>query len=167
MRNGLRSGAILACLIAPSACGSKPDVRQEEQKLMEASRAWSRAAQGADVDAILAYWADDAVVIQPGQEVARGRESQRRMIEGMKRLPGFKISWEPLEARISDGGDMGYLIERNTVRMNGPDGRLVTQQYRAVTIWRKQADGSWKNVVDISNPGPAAPPPPPMAPAEE
>ncbi|HEY5724134.1 MAG TPA: DUF4440 domain-containing protein [Allosphingosinicella sp.] len=157
MRYRLRTGAILACLIALSACGSKADVRQEEQKLMETSRAWSRAAQGTDVDAILGYWADDAVVIQPGQEVSRGRESQRRMLLGMKKLPGFSISWEPLEARISDGGDMGYLIERNIVTMNGPDGRPVTQHFRAVTIWRKQADGSWKNVVDISNAGPAAP----------
>lgn len=159
----VRALVVAISLAALSACGSKPDTKQEEQKLMETSRAWSRAAQGGDVDAILAYWADDATVIQPGQEVARGRESQRRMIEGMKKMPGFRISWEPLEARISDGGDMGYLIERNIVTMNGPDGRPVTQQFRAVTIWRKQADGSWKNVVDISNPGPAAP----AAPAEE
>jgi ketosteroid isomerase-like protein len=157
--------AALSLALALGACGPKVDTKQEEQKLMETSRAWSRAAQGGDVDATLAYWSDDAVVIQPGQEVARGRESQRRMIEGMKKLPGFRISWEPLEARISDGGDMGYLIERNTVTMNGPDGRPVTQHYRAVTIWRKQSDGSWKNVVDISNAGPEASPPPAAAPA--
>jgi ketosteroid isomerase-like protein len=81
------------------------------------------------------------------------------MIERMNKVPGFAISWEPLEARISDGGDMGYLIERTTLTMNGPDGKPVTQHFRAVTIWKKQADGSWKNVVDISNPGPAVPVP--------
>ncbi len=159
MRNGLLTGVVIACLTVLSACNAKPDMKQEEQKLMETSRAWSRVAQSGDVDATLAYWADDAIVIQPGQEVARGRESQRRMLEGMKKLPGFSISWEPLEARLSDGGDMGYLIERTTMKMNGPDGKPVTQQFRAVTIWRKQPDGSWKNVVDISNPGPGAPPP--------
>jgi uncharacterized protein (TIGR02246 family) len=150
---------LLAALTLP-ACGSRSDPRQEEQKLMETSRAWSRAAQGGDVDSMLAYWADDAVVIQPGQEVTRGREPLRAMIERMNKLPGFAISWEPLEARISDGGDMGYLIERTTLKMNGPDGKPVTQHFRAVTIWRKQADGSWKNVVDISNAGPPAPAPP-------
>jgi uncharacterized protein (TIGR02246 family) len=151
--------AIAACLVVLplSACGSKADPKAEEQRLMETSRAWSRVAQSGDVDAILAYWSDDAVVIQPGQEVTRGREPLRAMIERMNKLPGFAISWEPLEARISDAGDMGYLIERTQLTINGPDGKPVTQQYRAVTIWRKQADGSWKNVVDISNPGPAAP----------
>jgi uncharacterized protein (TIGR02246 family) len=149
----------LLAALALSACGSRADPGQEEQKLMETSRAWSRAAQGGDVDSMLAYWSDDAVVIQPGQEVTRGREPLRAMIERMNKVPGFAISWEPLEARISDGGDMGYLIERTTLTMNGPDGKPVTQHFRAVTIWKKQADGSWKNVVDISNPGPAAPVP--------
>ena len=156
---GIRALAVAACLAALplSACGSRPDLKAEEQKLMETSRAWSRVAQKGDVDAMLAYRADDAVVIQPGQEVTRGREPLRAMIERMNKLPGFSISWEPLEARISDSGDMGYLIERTELTMNGPDGKPVTQQYRAVTIWRKQADGSWKNIVDISNPGPVAP----------
>ena len=154
MRSTLGLAALSASLLVLGGCGGRVDPKQEEQELMETSRAWSRAAQKGDVDAMLAYWSEDAVVIQPGQEVARGRESQRRMLEGMKKLPGFSISWEPLEARISDGGDMGYLIERTTMKINGPEGRPVTQQYRAVTIWRKQPDGSWKNVVDISNAGP-------------
>ena len=157
-----RTLALAACLVAAplTACGSRPDPKAEEQKLMETSRAWSREAQAGNVDAMLAYWSDDAIVIQPGQEVTRGREPLRAMIERMNKLPGFSISWEPIEARISDGGDMGYLIERTTMKMNGPDGNPVTQQFRAVTIWRKQPDGSWKNVVDISNPGPASPAPP-------
>ena len=157
--NRARILAVAVCLFALplAACDSGPDRKQDEQKLMETSRAWSREAQAGNVDAMLAYWSDDAIVIQPGQEVTRGREPLRAMIERMNKLPGFAISWEPLEARISDGGDLGYLIERTTVTMNGPEGKPVTQQYRAVTIWRKQPDGSWKNVVDISNPGPSAP----------
>jgi ketosteroid isomerase-like protein len=51
---------------------------------------------------------------------------------------------------------MGYLIERTQVSMKGGDGQVATQSFRGVTIWRRQPDGSWKNVVDISNR--AAPP---------
>lgn len=159
MRPKFGLAALSASLLVLGGCGGRIDPKQEEQELMETSRAWSRAAQKGDVDAMLAYWSDDAVVIQPGQPVTRGRAPLRAMIERMNGLPGFSISWEPLEARVSDGGDMGYLIERTRVTMNGPDGKPVTQQYRAVTVWRKQADGSWKNVVDISNPGPEASPP--------
>jgi ketosteroid isomerase-like protein len=52
---------------------------------------------------------------------------------------------------------MGYLLEDTTVTVNGPDGKPVTNKFRAVTIWRKQPDGSWKNVVDTSNAGPDSP----------
>ena len=47
---------------------------------------------------------------------------------------------------------MGYMLERTQMTMTGPDGAPVTQQLQAVTIWRKQPDGSWKNVVDASVP---------------
>ena len=72
------------------------------------------------------------------------------------KIPGFRIEWEPQEAKVS--GDMGYLIEKTRVTTTGPQGTPVTQQLQALTVWRKQADGSWKNVVDMS--ASAAPPRP-------
>jgi uncharacterized protein (TIGR02246 family) len=151
---------LLLCLCASlAACAGAADPAAEEKSLMETSRAWSRAAGTGNVDAILDYWSDDALVIQPGQAPIRGRAAIRQFLEGMMKTPGFRISWEPQEARISSSGDMGYLIERTTVVVNGPDGKPVTQHFRAVTVWRKQPDGDWKNVVDISNAGPAAPAP--------
>jgi ketosteroid isomerase-like protein len=38
--------------------------------------------------------------------------------------------------------------------MNDSTGKPVTQHNKAVTIWRKQADGTWKNVVDMWNANP-------------
>jgi ketosteroid isomerase-like protein len=144
---------LAACL---AACAGRPDPAAEEAKLMETSRAWSRAAAGGDVDAILAYWADDALVLPPGLPPLRGRAALRTYLETSMKTPGFRISWEPLEAKVSREGDMGYLVERTTVTVDGPDGRPVTQHFRGVTIWRRQSDGSWKNVVDINNAEPEA-----------
>jgi ketosteroid isomerase-like protein len=123
---------------------------------METSRAWSRAAAGDNIEAILDYWADDALVISPGMPPLRGKPAIRTYLEQSRKAPGFRIGWEPREASLSAGGDMGYLVEDTKVSLNGPDGRPVTQHYRGLTIWRKQADGAWKNVVDISNAAPAA-----------
>ena len=148
---------VLLLALSSAACAPGADPAAEEQRLTETSRAWSQAAGTGNVDAILAYWSDDALVIQPGQAPLRGRPAIRAYLEQSMKTPGFRISWEPQEARISSSGDMGFLIERTTVVVNGPDGKPVTQHFRAVTIWRKQADGAWKNVVDISNAGPEAP----------
>ncbi|GAA0869755.1 hypothetical protein GCM10009116_15910 [Brevundimonas basaltis] len=123
---------------------------------METSREWSQAAASGDVDAIIRYWADDAVVLMSGLPTFRGKEAIRTYVTESMKLPGFRISWEPVEAHVSASGDMGYLLERTQVTVPGPSGGLETQQFRTVTIWRKQGDGSWRNVVDIATPGAGA-----------
>jgi uncharacterized protein (TIGR02246 family) len=150
----MRHGFALAAL-ALAACG--PKAQDEAGRLMETSRAWSRAAASGDIDKTLSYWADDAMVLVPGQAPLRGKAAIRAYLERSFAIPGFRIGWEPLEAKVSADGGMGYLIERTKVTMNGPDGRPETEWLNGVTIWRRDADGAWKNVVDISNP---APPPP-------
>jgi uncharacterized protein (TIGR02246 family) len=155
VRHGI-AGAVAASL---AACGApKSDSAAEGAKLMQTSRDWARVAATGDIDATLSYWADDAVIMPPGEPVLRGKEAIRAYLERSAKVPGFRISWEPLEAKISESGDMGYLIERTQVTINDPTGRPVTSSFRGLTVWRKQADGSWKNAVDVSNAGPPAQP---------
>jgi conserved hypothetical protein len=128
------------------------DTKAEGEKLMQVSREWSKSAQSGDVEKILNYWADDAVVISAGQPTLKGKKEIRQMVEGSFKSPGFKISWEPESAEISKSGDLGYLIEHDDMTMNDSTGNPVTQHYKSITIWKKQTDGSWKNVVDVMSP---------------
>ncbi len=73
------------------------------------------------------------------------------MVEGSSKIPGFKISWEPQNVSVSKSGDMAYMIEKNQITMNDSLGNPVTKFGTAVTIWRKEVDGSWKNIVEIMN----------------
>ncbi len=131
------------------------DAKAEGEKLMQLSRDWSKAAQTDSIDKVLSYWADDAVVMLPGQETIKGKQAIKEMIEGTSNIPGFKISWEPLSASVSKSGDMAYLIEENQVSFQDSTGKTITEYNKAVTVWRKEADGSWKNVVDMYNAKPA------------
>ena len=123
---------------------------------MQTSREWSKAAATGNMDAVLAYFGEDAVMISEGQPPVRGKQAIRDYLAATSKIPGFRIEWEPQEAQVS--GDLGYLIERTRVTMNGPQGTPVTQNLQALTVWRKQSDGSWKNVVDMT--ASAAPPRP-------
>ena len=118
---------------------------------MTTSKAWSAAAQTKNVEDILSYWADTAVVYSPGRSAFKGKQAIREMIEQSYKIPGFAISWEPLQATISESADMAYLLEKNTVSLIDSLGNRITQHNRAVTIWRKDKEGKWKNVVDIWN----------------
>jgi ketosteroid isomerase-like protein len=57
------------------------------------------------------------------------------------------LSWEPVFADVSRAGDLGYTTGPWEFRPNGPDDQPVAfGQY--FTIWKKQADGTWKAVLD-------------------
>lgn len=128
------------------------DVKAEEARLMDVSRQWSAlASAGKDPAAVAAYWAEDAVLMQDGMPTAHGRAQAQEMVAGAFKTPGFKIAWEPIEAHVSASGDMGYIVERSTVTEPGANGQPVTHDMRAVTVWRKDANGEWRNAVDISN----------------
>jgi ketosteroid isomerase-like protein len=146
---------IMALLIFCLSCNEQSvDTKAEGEKLMQISREWSKAASTDSVEKILSYWADDAVVMSPDHLPMKGKAEIRAMIEGAAKIPGFRISWEPLSVYVSKSGDLAYLIEENQMTMNDSTGKPVTQHNKAVTIWRKQADGTWKNVVDMWNANP-------------
>lgn len=130
----------------------KPDVEAEGEKVMQLSKEWSEAASGGDVEKTVSYWADDAIVMSAGQPTYKGKDAIRRMVEESVKIPGFSIRWEPQSVEVSESGDMAYLIEESQISFTDSTGHPVTQKNKAVSIWRKQADGTWKNVVDISTP---------------
>ncbi len=62
----------------------------------------------------------------------------------------FILSWEPIYAKISGSGDLGYTYGTytSTVRATG---EISKGTY--VTVWEKQADGTWKFVLDTGTEG--------------
>ncbi|HEY0679994.1 MAG TPA: DUF4440 domain-containing protein [Chitinophagaceae bacterium] len=133
------------------ACNQSVNTRSEGEKIMQLSRDWSRSAATDSIEKTLSYWDDSATVMSPGQPSIVGKQAIREMILGASQIPGFKISWEPKSVEVSESGDMAYLIEETQITMNDSVGNPVTQRNKAVTIWRKKANGEWKNVVDIWN----------------
>ena len=149
---------ILVCVAFSTLAGcteQKIDQKTEGEKLMQLSREWSKAASTDSLEKTLSYWADDAVVMSPGQPVIKGKDAIREMLIATSKIPGFSISWEPISVEISKSGDMAYMVEQNQVTMHDSLGNVKTEHNKAVTVWKKSADGSWKNVVDIWNAAPS------------
>lgn len=153
---------VLLLFVLPGCVDDAPppaeavDVAAAEQTLMQRSRDWAATVAAGDMEAALNYWADDAVILAPGMPPIRGRDAIREYLAGTGNIPGFRITWEPLEAHVSSSGDLAYLLERNEISMTDSTGATITEHNKVVTVWARQEDGSWKNVVDAWN---AAPPP--------
>ncbi len=71
---------------------------------------------------------------------------------------GASLSWQPVYASVSSSRDLGFTIGEYTSTIRGPTGAAVQRFGKYLTVWRLQADGTWKFVVDGGNTTPARDP---------
>ena len=128
------------------------DAAAEGRKLLERDAQWAQAAfEGKDIDKIVSYWSDDALVIEPGQPVYEGKAAIRGYVTASLQTPGFKIHWVSKDPVFSPDGKMAYMPGTAEVTAPGPNGAAATVHVRGVSIWRRDADGEWRCVVDIGS----------------
>ena len=139
---------LLTCSCQPK----KVDTKEESEKLMQASRDWSAAANSRDIEKIVSYWTDDAILYSAGEPELKGKKAIREMVETSMKNPNFNISWEPISAEVCESGEMGYLLEKSKIVMKDSTGKEKIMTFKGVTIWKKQKDGTWKNAIDIMSP---------------
>lgn len=149
---------LIALVLAGGCTSAKFDAAAESQKLLRRDAEWAdAAAAGKDIEKILSYWSDDAVVIEPGQPVCEGKAAIRAYITATLKIPGFKIHWVSEKPVFSPDGMMAYMRGVDEMTVPGPNGNLMTLHPRGISVWRRDADGEWRCVVDIANDGPPAP----------
>ena len=154
----------LLILAAPvlAGCAQQPepiDLEAAKAALMEVDRAWSETPPNAD--AFTAFAAEGAYFLNPEAPQAVGKEQIREAISQLFSAPGLALQWKASSAEVSSSGDLGYTLGTFELTVNDAGGHPVTREGKYTTIWRKQADGSWKMVVDAPNfnsPAPAAAP---------
>jgi uncharacterized protein (TIGR02246 family) len=98
-----------------------------------------------DIDGLMElYESDAALIAQPGS-VAQGSEQVRAALQ----------SFLALKARITLGtklvvtvGDLAYLSNTWSLRGTGPDGDPVALGATTAEVARRQANGTWRYVID-------------------
>ena len=147
---------VAAILLVAGGCSRLAfDAKAEEAKLLKRDAEWAAAAAGKDVEKIISYWSDDALVMPPGQPSLEGKAALRSFVTDSLKIPGFQIRWKSEKVAFSPDGKLAYMRGTNETTVTGPDGAPMTVHGRSVTVWRQDADGQWRCVVDIWN----APPP--------
>lgn len=131
----------------------------DEATIREAEIAWSNAAAAKDVNATVAYYADDGSAFPPNGPILTGKEAITKMWEGIFQAPGSSVSWQPVKVEVARSGDLGYTHGTYQMTMNDPAGNPVADRGKYVTVWKKQTDGSWKVMADIFNSDLPLPPP--------
>jgi uncharacterized protein (TIGR02246 family) len=150
--------SMTACKEAPPVA---PDTHDADVKAISDTEAqWSKDYAGKDSDKIAAYYADDAVLMTPGMEATSGKEAIAGSLKGMMKDPAFSLQFKASKVDVAKSGDVGYSWGTYQMTMSNPAGKGTINDHGSyVTVYRKQADGSWKAVEDIATS--AVPPPAP------
>src|SRR5215213_1418351 len=115
--------------------------------MVKTEQAFSKMAEEKNTrDAFIAFIADDGLLFRPG--AVNGKEW---LLKSPAPPPSDKrplLAWQPAYAGISASGDMGFTTGPWEAKADIIDEK--PQGYgHFVTVWKKQADGSWKFVVDL------------------
>jgi ketosteroid isomerase-like protein len=128
------------------------DLATERNRLLQRDAEWAAtASEGSDIERILSFWTEDAVVIPPGLPAITGKSALRQYVEGSMQIPGFRINWTSTDVTFSPDRNLAYMFSQNAITMNNPAGISVSTKGRAVTIWRLEPDNEWRCAVDIWN----------------
>ncbi len=140
----------LILMSAPAICAEPADV------LVKAEQAFSkRSVEVGFVAAMSEVLADEAVVLQDGSKPVVGKAAVlKARAEGW---PPFEakavLTWEPSAATISKSGDLGFTFGLYTFAYVAKDGTPKSARGSYATVWKKNAAGTWKVVLDTGTEG--------------
>lgn len=110
------------------------------QSLVDAERAFARMAKEKNTrDAFLANLIDESISFSPG--ITKAKPFWEKLKPGTDWL-----YWQPVYADISASGDFGYTTGPWHFSKSKKDTPTAFGEY--ITVWRKQADGKWKILID-------------------
>ena len=130
-----------------------PDTRAADEKTIRDGEAqWAKEMAAKDVEKNVAHYADDASLLMPNMAIHNGKGAIRGMFKDMFADRNFAGGFEPTKVEVSKGGDLAYSQGTYTMTTTDPKTKKpVTEKGKSLTIYRKQADGSWKAIEDMIN----------------
>jgi ketosteroid isomerase-like protein len=151
-----RHGEALSAEIESTQGGSRrwawqPAETSPAAVLEEADRRFAADSAARGADAWAAVFAPDGLMWRRGRPLIVGPEAIRASLQ-----PAFAehlLAWQPHTSVLSPAGDMGFTIgcyQRQRRSPASPPAREEVGTY--LTIWRRQADGTWLAVFDTGIP---------------
>lgn len=116
--------------------------------LFDLEAKFARATAEGGGKAFATWFAEDGVSMGNGQAPAHGREAVAKQATWLAK--DYQLTWTPTDGVMGPSGDMGYTWGHYEGRSRDADGNSKVTTGRYLTIWRREADGSWKVLLDAS-----------------
>lgn len=96
---------------------------------------------------------EDVVGLPDGQDISWDKATALKAFAGFPETAS--LTWTPVGGEVAASGEIGYTYGRYVVHSTSPEGEPRESFGKYFTVWKLQADGSWKVVLDGGNSNPA------------
>lgn len=118
---------------------------------------WNADFKARNAEALIGHYADGAYLVAPGAPAANGMTDIRKIFAAALSDRNFQLSFESDKIDVSASGDVAYSRGHFREKYTEPKtGKVMTDSGSYLTIYKKQADGSWKAVEDFVVADPAS-----------
>ena len=101
--------------VVVSACHSEANAAADEQAIRDADERYNAAIVQRDLDAIMRFYAPNAVSMSPGDPPEHGLDQIRAAWKPLLATPGFKLRIVPEKIDVSRAGDMALELGHTDV----------------------------------------------------
>jgi ketosteroid isomerase-like protein len=130
------------------SCSNKKESKTPndlKDEIIKTENDFAANAKSEGISAAFFNYADEnAVILRDNDSLIKGRENIRFFYQN-PRYKKFDLRWSPDFVDVSEDGTLGYSYGKYFLKITGD-----TTEYEGVfhTVWKRQADGSWKFVWD-------------------
>ena len=140
-------------LLLGLAAGCRPaDTHDADvQAIRAVEMQWNKDYVGRDLSKLTGHYAENAVLMAPGMEPVTGRNGIQAILQRMVADPAMTLQFEATVVDVAKSGEVGYTQGTYTMAMTDPATKQVVHDHGSyLTVFHKEADGSWKAVSDIA-----------------
>jgi len=142
---------LMACVSVSAAAAQTPDLKAAAAAIMKADSDFNQSVADRNRERFLSLIADVTTFNGGTSDEIHGRGAVMKEWSRFFDKDGPTLTWKPTKAEVVGAGDVGYTTGTSVFRGRGPDGKPAERRGQYITVWRKQADGSWKVVFDTGS----------------
>ncbi|MBA3669049.1 MAG: SgcJ/EcaC family oxidoreductase [Sphingomonas sp.] len=129
---------------------SQADVAAVKQALATVEAGWNEAFHSKNLDGLVEPYASDAVFVLPGLPAQVGTSAIRNTYVEALKDPNFDVTLTSDRVEVAQSGDLAFSQGHLTMKGTDPKTKQPTTTMTGpyLTVFKKQADGSWKAIQD-------------------
>lgn len=132
------------------------DTKADEKAIKDVEAASLADWKAKKADAVASHYATDATFYDSGQAAVNGQDKIQGAAGAFLKDPNFSLDYTNKATIVAGSGDLGYTKGTYHVTYTDPKTKQkASEDGNYLTIFRKQADGSWKALEDAAISGPA------------